>query len=208
MVDIPPTNMKNILGLILILIVTNCSTKKDADEQVYYIIKHPDELHPDTSNIPPPPGPPLMFYGHHNFILVDTSRIFYHDNHVFYSCGNGVDFSKPPRLFLAPDSLTEISISDLPTFLKSNIPDTSRNYQRISAIISSFSDTIKNEGFKIITEYFKSKGLKRYGIRNWTEEETFAITAKMNNSSYDPKTASFRIGFDVELVPALDSTGK
>jgi len=201
------TDMKTFLAFILILIATSCSTKKGLDEQVFYIIKHPDNLHVDTSDIPSPPPPPLIFYGRHNFVLVDTSRVFYHDNYVFYSCGNGVDFSKPPRLFLTPDSLTEISIEYLQTFLKNNIHDSIQSRQWTSANISSYSDTIKNRAFKIITEYFKSKNIKRYGIRNWTEEETFVVTAKMNNSIYDPTAAIFKLGFDVNPVPSADSTG-
>lgn len=200
--------MKTLLAFISIFVIFSCSSKKDIEDKVYYIIKHPNKLLIDSSDIPSPPPPPLMYYGQHNFILPDSSRIFYHDNHVFYSCGNGVDFSKPPRLFLAPDSLTEINIDELNTFLKNHIPDTLHNGRWISANISSRLDTIKNAAFKIITDYFKTKGLKRYGIRNWTEEENFSATAKLNKAPYNPKTADFITGFDVQFVPPADSTQK
>jgi hypothetical protein len=202
------THMKTFLVLISIFAIFSCSTKKQTDKEVYYIIKKSSKLQVDTVDIPAPPPPPLIYYGQHNFILTDSTHVFYHDYHVFFSCGNGVDFSKPPRLFLAPDSLTEIKINELQTFLRSNIPDTLENGRWISANISSSSDTIFNIAFKIITDYFKSKNIKRYGIRNWTEEENFATTAKLNKTPYDPMTADFQTGFDVKFIPPMDSTRK
>jgi hypothetical protein len=147
-----------------------------------------------------------MFYGRHNFILADKNRVFYHDKYVYYSCGTGIDFSKPPRLFLSADSLIEIKFDVLNSFLQKNLPDSMVNDKWVTANISSKTDTIKNKAFKILTDYFKVKNIRRYGIRNWTEEETFAVTAKINNISYDPKSADFVIGFDTKFIPPTDTT--
>ncbi len=200
--------MKTVLVLISIFIFFSCSTKRDTDKEIYYIIKNASRLLVDTGDNLAPTPLPTMFYGHHNFILADSIHVFYHDNLVFYSCANGVDFSKPPRLFLTPDSLTEIKINDLNNFLKKSIPEASLNGNLITANISSSSDTIFNFAFKIITDYFKSKNIKRYGIRNWTEEEKFVTTAKLNKTPYDPMTADFQTGFDIKFVPPMDSTRK
>lgn len=196
----------------LILIVfsfpISCSTKEDLDKDIYYVIKPADTVKvvrvfdttepkpgdPPTLQ-PPPPPPPTMFYGHHNFVLLD-SRIFYHDNYLWHRCGTGIDWTKPPRLFLTSDSLTEIKLTDLEDFLKSNIPDSTTKGDLTTANISSSTDTIKNQAFEIITSYFKSKNITHYGIRNWTEEEKFALTSKIENKKYDPKITKYKIGFD------------
>jgi hypothetical protein len=196
---------KNILTFITILFFS-CSTKTDKQDEIYFVIKHPDKTVKDTGDIPPPPLPPMMFYGRHNFILADTNRIFYHDNYAFYSCGTGIDFSKPPKLFLSTDSLIEIKIDVLNSFLQKNLPDSMVNDKWVTANISSHTDTIKSKSFKIITDYFKVKNIRRYGIRNWTEEEKFAVTAKIGNKFYDPKSSEFIIGLDTKFIPPTDTT--
>ncbi len=190
--------MKSILIIIIIISLFSCSTKPDSETQKYFIIKHLVKTTPNT--IESPPIPPLMFYGQHNFILLD-SKIFYHDNNIIRRCGTGLDNSKPPRLYLTKDSLTEIPFADLATFLNRNMPDSITNLFDITASISSPSDTIKNPAFFIIKEYFKSKNIQCYVIRNWTEEENYALTAILKNKPYDPNTVDFKVGFDIMFIP-------
>ena len=193
--------MIKILAYVLLILFVSCSTKK-VENSVYYIIPHVDSLQQDP-NAPPPL--PIAFYGQHNFILYDSSRVFYHNNYVFYRCGMGIDFSKPPRLLLAPDSLTEIKLSELPAFLKTTISESGEDHYRMFTNISSPTDTIRNPAFEIIAAYIKTKGIKAYGIRRWTEEEGFATRAKVEHSAYNPKTAEFKTGFDIGSLPPIDS---
>ena len=90
-------------------------------------------------------------------------------------------------------------MNNLNQFLLS-LPDNSKLIDRIFfATISSPTDTIKNRAYQIITDFFKSKkfihpqysrlekdSTIRYNVRNWTEEEQYVITAKINKTKYDP----------------------
>lgn len=196
--------MIKFLASALLILFVSCSPKKDGENPVFYIISHPDSLQQGPANNVPPP-PPIPFYGQHNFVLYDSSRVFYHNNYVFHRCGTGIDFSRPPRLFLAPDSLTEIKLSELPAFLKTTILESGEDGYRMFTNIASPTDTIRNPAFEIITSYFKTAGIKAYGIRRWTEEEAFATRAKVEHSTYDPKTAEFETGFDIGFIPPIDS---
>ena len=132
-----------------------------------------------------------MFYGEHNFILLN-SQIFYHKTNKIRRCGFGIDYTKPPRLYITPDSLTEINFSELEWFLKTNIPDSLINGDFVSAIISSPTDTIRNPAFNIIKGYFVVKNLK-HGIRNSTEEENFVLNAKIKKEKYNPQNKNFKM---------------
>lgn len=192
------------MRLTIILFITTiflgCSKKQDKST-VYYIIKHPDITKSDTSDMPPPPPPPALFYGQHNFILFDSARIFYHNKHVFYTCGTGLDRSKPPHLFLTPDSLTEIMPNELPNFLTANIPSRNSNERHFAVIISSQTDTITNGAYKIITDFLKMKQINTVGARNWTEEEKYVVLSKVNNKKYNSDSVDWKIGFDSKFTP-------
>jgi hypothetical protein len=139
---------------------------------------------------------------------MDTATIYYHklfDNRDYFWCGTGRDFTKPPRLYLTPDSLIEIKISELPGFLKKSIPDSIARSRHYFASISYPTDTIHNRAFKIIADYFKSQNIIRYNIRNWTEEEQYVITAKIENEKYYPDSVDWKIGFDTTFVPPTDT---
>jgi hypothetical protein len=188
--------------ILLTLILISCSTKKDNKVDFYYVIKHFDATKQDTKDKFAPPPPPKMFYGLHNFILL-SSKIFYHNNNIIRRCGVGIDYTKPPRLYITPDSLIEIKISELENFLKINIPDSLYNGYNVSAIISSPTDTIRNTTFNIIKEYFVEKNIK-HGIRNLTEEEDFVLNAKIKKEKYNPENQNFKIGFDIQFEPPSD----
>ena len=187
-------------------ILLSCSTKKDNNVDFYYVIKHFDTTKQNNEDKFAPPPPPIMFYGHHNFILL-SSQIFYHNNRIIRRCGVCIDYTKPPRLYITPGSLTEIKISELENFLKINIPDSLYDGDNVSAIISSPTDTIRNSAFNIIKEYFVKKNIK-HGIRNLTEEEDFVLKSKTKNEKYNPENQNFKIGFDIHFEPPSDSSNK
>ncbi len=181
------------------------------DTGVYYVIKHEDtnvkvvnsdyysvaekrKLQLRVEDMPPPPPPPIiMYYGNHNFVLFDSSRIFYFYFKPFYiDCGTGleIDYSKPLKLYLTPDSLRELRRDDMQQFLEGTILDSITNRRNTSVSISSPSDTIRNRAFKIITDYLAAKKISSeyVYIRNWTFEEQAVVTAKTQHLGYDPDT--------------------
>ena len=211
--------------LLLLLIVTtifqSCSPQTENKEHVYYIIKHPDTTANFGDDPPPPTPPPAPFYGQLNFILLDTS-IFLHKNYYspdFSWCGTGKDFSKPPFLHLAPDSLVEIKANELENILAASIPDSIDSYGEWNPFfpcISSPTDSIKNKAFKTLTDSFKRKKVKAYNIRIWTEEERYVTLAKINHKPYDRNSVDWKVGFTqpfnpIETIkfipPKIDTTG-
>ena len=195
-----------LLILIISVLLLSCSTKKDNSVDFYHVIKHIDTTRQNNEGKFAPPPPPIMFYGHHNFILLNA-QIFYHNNITIRSCGVGLDLTKPPRLFLTPEKLTEIKLSELNDFLKTNVPDSLVNGDNESVIISSPTDTIRNPAFNIIKQFFAKKNIM-HGIRNLTEEENFALNAKIRNEKYNPENQKFIIGFDIRFEPPPDSSNK
>lgn len=193
-----------IIIFIATIFLFSCSTKQDKSE-IYYVVKH-EKIKPDTDSIPPPPALPLPFYGNYNFILLDTSKIFYHTKNKHYSCGYGLDFTKPFDLFLTPENLTEMEINNLDLFLKS-IPDSIISDRYFFTSLSSPKDTIKNRAFKIITTFLKSKNIKYYNVRNWTEEEQYVTTAKLENKKYDRNAVEWKVGFGdrINFIPPTDT---
>ena len=198
------TIMTKYILILLTLLVIGCSTKTNKDS-IYFVIAKPIA---DTGYSDMPPPLPLMFYGIHNFLLVDSSRVFYHDSHIFRKCGTGIDFSKPPRLFLTSDSITEINIADLQNFLVKQIPDSTYHNKKFFGTIASQIDTIRNPAFKIIADYFESKSIKYYNVRLLTEEENNVINSKLNKTPYDPFSATFKNGFDSDYSILSDTLQK
>lgn len=205
--------MRRLRQTIIIFISTfllfSCSTKPDEKNKVYYIIKHQQEQIDLGKDAPPPPPFYKPFYGNYNFILLDSSKIFFHKKNKYYSCGYGLDHTKPFRLYLTPGNLVEIKINELEMFLKS-IPDSIISDQHFYASVSSPKDTIRNAAYKIIAGYFKLKNIKHYNTRNLTEEEEYVLTAKLENKKYDPAFIDWKVGFGDGpfYLPTTDTTPK
>ncbi|MES2688872.1 MAG: hypothetical protein V4658_00625, partial [Bacteroidota bacterium] len=107
------------LVFMLLMMGSGCGKPKESNA-AYYVIGEKDTARANG------PSLPHFFYGDHNFILMDSATVFYHDNKVVRFCGTGIDYTKPPALALWPDSLTEIKPEELHTFLEKTIPDSMR----------------------------------------------------------------------------------
>lgn len=179
------------LYILLFMLAISCSNIHKNDTDIYHIIKHKKiEVNDST---------PLFisrFYGDYNFILFDSTIIYVNQKSVLYLCGTDLDQTKPPFLFLKPEHLIQLKTDSLKLFLKENITDSIYKNGRFSASISSPTDTIKNEGFKIITDYFKANNIFQYEIRRCTEEELYVATAKKTNTKYNKDSVEWKIGFD------------
>ncbi len=184
--------------LLLALFVFQCTTKNESRQEIFYVIKHqkiiPQEL--DNNDIPPPPPPPIIYYGNYNFILLDSSTVYFHKRKDNRTCFIDMDDSKPPRMFLTPDSLTKIEIVSLAEFLRTTVSVSISSDRHFFASISSPTDTIRNRAFKIITEFFKAKKIHFYNIRNWTEEEQYVTEARIENKVYDATKVKWKVGFE------------
>jgi hypothetical protein len=190
--------------LLLFLILNSCKEKQKGQDDRYFVIHQNDSLikaKRDTSN-----GEVLMFfYGDYNFILNDNQTVyFYRANRNKGYCGTGTDNSKPKRLYLTPDSLTQISIDSLDSFLSETLK-TSSDKEVLTASISSPIDTIESQAFPIITKYFRKNNIQRYAIRLLTEEERYVTEARLENKHYNPDSIEWETGFDSNLIPPVPS---
>lgn len=183
---------------IIILFLSSCNTNQEGND-IYFIIKKKHIT--DNSIVPPPPIP---FYYWYNFILVDTSKIFFHQKKpVHFKCGVGPDENKPEFLSLTPDKILEIKKIELSSFLNT-IPDSVLMDQRFCVTISSSKDTIRNNAFKTIKDFFHSKNSRIcFLMRNWSEEEQYVVTAKIENKEYDYPETDWKIGFNYPLPDSI-----
>lgn len=201
------TKMNQYIGLFICFIFLFSCTNHSEKEQ-YFVIKDLTKHHKTTSD--PQSIETPFFYGSHNFILINNSTIFYHDKFVWYSCGYGIDFTKPPRLYITPDSLVEIKLARLEQFLKDK---TSRNNflsgkmsGKNLVTFSSPTDTIRNDALPILRKFFSTKKDFLVGIRRCTEEEKYVGYAKLSNSPYNGDRINWKIGFDQVSPPPAKQT--
>lgn len=189
--------MKKILViLILCLFVLGCFRRNDGGSKFCYVIKHPENILREVSDGPIHPLPPKSYYGYFNFILIDSNTIYLHYRYIYNFCGTGIDNSKPPKVFLVPDSLIKMRTEDIQHFIETSINESLLNNRNFYVSISSATDTIRHKAFNTLTDFFTSKKFHRYIVRNWTEEEMYVTTAKMNNKTYNPDSVKWYIGFD------------
>ena len=116
---------------------------------------------------------------------------------------------------LKPEDFIEIYPDSIETFLSNYNPDRAIDEKRIPKFISSISsntDTIKSIALLQILNYFEKNNLRRFGIRNITEEEFYCLRAKINNTNYDPDSVKWestgylpfkKIGRDIKATNQL-----
>lgn len=149
-----------------------------------------------------------IYYGDYNFILLDSSRIFFFKYTKIYGCGTCMESTlkyqhKPPFIDLHPDSLQVIEPKNLKAFLK-KIPELTT---REIVMISSPVDTIRNKNMFVIRDYFKSKKDVLLGIQRTTEEENEVLKAKISGKKYDLKSINWKVGFRNEFDPKVERIG-
>ncbi|MEO0037782.1 MAG: hypothetical protein RIQ59_993 [Bacteroidota bacterium] len=201
------TKMNQYIGL-FIYVTFLCSCSNHSEKEQYFVIKDLTKHHKTTSD--PQSIETPFFYGSHNFILMNNSTIFYHDKFVWYGCGYGIDFTKPPRLYITPDSLVEIKLAGLEQFLKDKTNGNNFLSGKILGknlvTISSPTDTIRNDALPILRKFFSTKKDFLVGIRRCTEEEKYVGFAKLSNRPYNGDRINWKIGFDQETPPSTKQT--
>jgi len=139
------------------------------------------------------------FYGHHNFILYNDTTVYYHKipEQIGQRCGTGLDHTKPPYLDLKPQTLTKLSIKEIPEFWKRNLTQNTKNRRAIISV-SSPNDTIFNKALPIIQKLFRGEKDDHlfFSIQRSTEEELLVSKAKFKHKEYDSHGVNWKIGFD------------
>nr|WP_294860192.1 hypothetical protein [uncultured Fluviicola sp.] len=175
--------------LCFLLILTGALTSCKKEKDYLYVIKSPVIYSEDSLEFSAP-----VFYGQNNFILYDSKTILYHNKSVFYGCGTGIDFTKPARLYLSPDSFTEIKYSKLAHFLKTKFNWKKGFHSKIMSIASS-TDTIRNPGYTALMNFMKRHKEILCSVRKWTEEEEYTAKAKIKKGKYEPHKIKWKTGF-------------
>lgn len=146
-----------------------------------------------------------IYYGDYNFILSDSSRIFFFKYTKVEGCGTCMESSvkyhlKPPFIRLHPESIEEIEPKNLKAFLRKMPVLKSKEI----IMISSPVDTIRNKNMFVIRDFFKSKKGVIVGIQRSTEEENEVLKAKISGKKYDMNTINWKVGFREGYHPKVE----
>ncbi len=166
---------------------------------VYHVIK---EQIIDSSDSAPP-HPPALFYAQHNFIVYTNGKTYYHDKFKDFGwCGTGVDTSNPAFLNLNTSDLVELTDDNLVRFVRNTVQDSSSYHRKVTAIISSPTDTITNKHFKEIINVFRQEKFNIYSVRKTTEEENVVLKHKIENRDYNPELIVWKSDFGgIKFLP-------
>ncbi len=148
-----------------IILLNSCSSNRNDEDHAYYIIK---DLSIDTNKLgdkPSPPLPPQMNYGDYNFLLLDTSSIFYFQ---LLDTSNGLISEE--EIFFST-TLYKIDINRLDGFLNKSIVSSKRDNKILTIVIAYPTDTIKNRAIRIILDHLILKGIQNYNVRKITSDE-------------------------------------
>ena len=177
-------SLKIIVYLVLVFFLDSCNNKVDYP----YIFSVEDAKEKAESNNIDLPPPPLEPYSPLNFVINKNDLYFFslpfNDE---LSCGTGVDFSLNPFINLKPSQLIKIPKEAINSFLQNNISE-KRSYS-LHFTISSTSDTLNKEIYKVFTEFKKkwkkekNKSISINLIRS-TEEINTVLSYYENGNSY------------------------
>lgn len=166
------------IAIILIFLLVQCDHKQESVKTIYHIVQHQSAAQYDSLH--GYPMPPMLFYGHHNFIITDSS-IYYHA----LSDLNGCIFQYPDKPgFIYLDTSDIQPIYNLKEFIAQKIPILKKTSGKLKCSISSFSDTIYNPAFDLLATHFKKAGIYPYTIRNVTEQEACALNHKLRKQPH------------------------
>jgi hypothetical protein len=173
---------KTLLIVSLCLGLASCKQIVEKQSKVFYVIKEGQNYLKNKKFKDNPPPPVDIVYGNLNFILIGNDKIYFHPKSYYFKCGFGKDkkvIDKVPLIGLKPEDIKEIRKIKLESFLDSAFKAGPLSHPYIVITISSLTDTIKNPAFEQISE-FLAKDINRYNIRRLTNEEKYAINARIN----------------------------
>lgn len=187
-------SFKIIVYIIIVFFLDSCNNK--VEDPYIFSVEEAKIKAQNNTDLPPPPFEP---YSPLNFVINKNDLYFFslpfNDK---LSCGTGVDFSLNPFINLKPSQLIKIPKESINSFLQNNIFE-KRSYS-LHFTISSTSDTLNTEIYKIFTEFKKkwkkenNKNISINLIRS-TEEINTVLSYYENGSSYFPEKVKWKNEF-------------
>lgn len=196
--------MRFVLFLMIIFGVISCEKKNDLKKNKYktYVIsterkKYEEALilgkNCDTC-IVPLVHMPIYLYGTENFILDDSSNVYYYQLERFYSaagCGTGMEEemkrdSIPVFKSLIPERIIQIPLSYIDDFIRLNLRRDERNLVKIA----SQKDTLDSDAYFKLIEALENNLEFRYDndsyfVYRTTQEEDSVLHYKKYKKIYD-----------------------
>lgn len=149
-------------------------------------------------------------YGNMNFIFYKNKvYLFTKPVNLGFFCGTEIDFSKPFKQNITPDSLVELNIIDFQKIVLNKIKQINlplevarkqnNSYElkmnRIDISIALDKDSVRGEIPIFINKIFRDKRIRFAFVRKHTEEEREVAKAKYNNLPYDFDKINWKVGF-------------
>ena len=197
--------------------MVSCEKKKNVEEGKYPIhiiseyFRKNEELQKKAKDgdtlIIPPPILPKYLYGSENFILDDSSNVYYYQRKfVIQFCGTGLEKDTIPVFEnIQPEYLIKVPISSISEFVKLNIRKGERNLVKIA----SQKDTLNSEAyFKLLNALDNNLDFREdrdvYLAYRTTQEEDTVLYYKKHKEYYDSDSVKWdmkRIRFFVIPKP-------
>lgn len=180
--------MKNGILVLIGLILFSCSDKNEnkSEKIKRYIISSENKKEKkrlSEANIPPPPAPPISFYGPNNLIFDSHGDFYYYQRYNSWACTANQSDTIPYFIDLDPIQLVKIPRESVEKFISENLSHL--EHKRRILIIGSKLDTITDENFLRVVE-FLGNNIPAWLIRKTTHEEDMVLKAKINNDYYSP----------------------
>jgi hypothetical protein len=123
------------------------------------------------------------YYGHNNFIIDDSSKIYYYAYRFTPGCGTDKDYAKPPFIGLLPHQLIELDETEIDGFIKLNVAPRT-DYMKL-IIVASSRDTFKSKAIdSLFSKVLTNNDRKLIVIRRMTEEEKIVLKHKKSGDPY------------------------
>jgi hypothetical protein len=149
-------------------------------------------------------------YGNMNFIFYKNKvYLFTKPVNLGFLCGTGIDYSKPFKQNITPDSLIEISelnfqkiVFDKIKRINYPLEQARKQYDsyelernRINISIAIDKDSVKGKIPILINKVFRDKRINFSFVRRLTEEEREVAKAKYYKTPYNFDKINWKIGF-------------
>lgn len=149
-------------------------------------------------------------YGNMNFLFYKNKVfLFTKPVNLGFLCGTGIDYSKPFKQNITPESLIEISeinfkkiVFDKIKILNAPLEEARKQYDsydlehsRILISIGIDKDSVKGKIPALINKTFRDKRIRYTFVRKLTEEEREVAKAKYYKIPYNFDKINWKIGF-------------
>ncbi len=149
-------------------------------------------------------------YGNMNFIFYKNRvYLFTKPINLGFLCGTGIDYSKPFKQNITPDSLVELNVINFQKIVLNKIKQINLplevvrkqynsyelEHRRILISIGIDKDSVKGKLPALINKTFRDKRIRYTFVRKLTEEEREVAKAKYYKTPYDFNKINWKVGF-------------